>query len=287
MASVWQWPSLRAAAVLLLCLTAASSLPSDAPAQKQPICGTWQADYTALQQRILDGQEAPRYAVAVSTHQGFADQLLGVVTMFYFALLTGRAFQITTGGLAHKLPLEMVYAQPNINWTATHDYVQFLRHHKGEDSTPPPLSYVYHYLIMAPIDDKLPDWAYWLKARNATELAQPEEVVMVLINRGSSQHLFRNPYIEGRLAELGLREDTAFGCALDFLFDLQPEVRQLVAQELAVLSHSSSLVARRMADCGGEAEGEGRQAEEDATGVDQAGGALTIGIQVRRFSCRR
>lgn len=40
----------------------------------------------------------------------------------------------------------------------------------------------------------------------------------MLLNRGTTQQLFRNPYIEARLAQMGLREDTAFGCAMEYLF---------------------------------------------------------------------
>ena len=113
--------------------------------------------------------------------------------------------------------LESVYAQPSINWTATQDYGKYIRASKGEEEA---ISQTYKYIdaLMAPVGDGLADSLPWLKAHNAKELDMEEQNVLVLLNRGSTQQLFRNHYLEARLSEMGLREDTAFGCAMDFLF---------------------------------------------------------------------
>ena len=42
--------------------------------------------------------------------------------------------------------------------------------------------------------------------------------MLAMSNRGTTFTLFKNPYIESRLAQMGLREDNVFGCAMDFLF---------------------------------------------------------------------
>ena len=57
-----------------------------------------------------------------------------------------------------------------------------------------------------------------LQGSSAEELNVQEDPALVLLNRGTTQQLFRNPYIEARLAQMGLREDTAFGCAMEFQF---------------------------------------------------------------------
>jgi hypothetical protein len=55
-------------------------------------CGRWQKDYTELHRQILAGEKPPRYAMVYCT-RGMADCLKGAITIFYFALYTGRAFQ--------------------------------------------------------------------------------------------------------------------------------------------------------------------------------------------------
>lgn len=177
-------------------------------------CGTWQDAYIKLQSQILSGERPPAYAVALSTKQGFADQLLGAISTFYYALLTDRAIQISLGNQTHKLPLESVYGQPNINWTASQDYAQYVRHAHGEDVPTPLYAYTLHDSLMVGVDS-MPAWAPWLKAPNASAMHQEEPVALFLMNRDTTQHLFSNPYTSMRLSEMGLREDTAFGCVMN------------------------------------------------------------------------
>lgn len=68
-----------------------------------PICGG---------RRILAGEEPPRYAVSVASPSGVADRMVGVTSVFHFALLTGRAFQLVVGTSGH-IPFEAVYSGTN------------------------------------------------------------------------------------------------------------------------------------------------------------------------------
>ena len=78
-------------------------------------CGSWQNDYTVLHARILSGQASSRYAVAVAVEAGLTDNLVGVITSFFYAVLSDRAFQISTHS---DLPdLADAYDFPNINIT--------------------------------------------------------------------------------------------------------------------------------------------------------------------------
>ena len=196
--------------------------------------------------------------------------------------------QISEGEHAHSLRLENAYAQPNINWTATQDYGKYIRHSKGGEET---ISQTYKYIDALHVASggragrvSLP----WLKAHSAQELEMEEQHVIVLLNRGSTQQLFRNHYLEARLSEMGLREDTAFGCAMEFLFRRAPrracaaamqapagrsanrsevvprakaqgcvmivrrplpEVEELMSREFGVLSHSASQASRLPPPC--------------------------------------
>ena len=90
-------------------------------------CGTWQEHYRAYHRRVLAGQLPPRYLVAVLVQAGLADQLLGVITAFYAALLTGRAFQITAGHQA-LASLEAAFDAPFVNWTRPLDPLPLTKH---------------------------------------------------------------------------------------------------------------------------------------------------------------
>ena len=191
--------------------------------------------------------------------------------------------QISEGEHAHSLRLENAYAQPNINWTATQDYGKYIRHSKGGEES---ISQTYKYIdaLHVQVGDGLVEYVPWLKAHSAQELEMEEQHVIVLLNRGSTQQLFRNHYLEARLSEMGLREDTAFGCAMEFLFrraprracaaamqaparaliDLRsqadahgcmrarrplPEVAELMSREFGALSQSVSQAARLPPPC--------------------------------------
>lgn len=67
------------------------------PSPPGSACGhAWQSDYAALHARILAGHTPAKYAVALGADVGLADRLVGTFSVFFYALLSGRAFQIAT-----------------------------------------------------------------------------------------------------------------------------------------------------------------------------------------------
>lgn len=77
----------------------AFKFPADSPDfNERHGCGHWQEAYTKLHAEILSGQRPPRYAVSVAVEAGLADRLSGLITQFYYALLSGRAFKTITYG---------------------------------------------------------------------------------------------------------------------------------------------------------------------------------------------
>ena len=79
-------------------------------------CGHfWRSSYTRHHQSILAGLEPAKYAVSLGADVGLADRLVGTFSVFYFALLSGRAFQIATypGVVDLREALEPAF----INWS--------------------------------------------------------------------------------------------------------------------------------------------------------------------------
>ena len=97
----------------LICLHGGLAAPS--------ACGTWQDAYTKLHRDVLAGERPPRYAVAVAVEAGkglkgqalrrglyllrfyalllaagLTDNIVGIVTAFFYAVLSDRAFQMLT-----------------------------------------------------------------------------------------------------------------------------------------------------------------------------------------------
>ena len=58
-------------------------------------CGSWQESYSKLHRSILSGEQPGRYAISIPPRQGLSDRLVGIVTVFVYALLTNRAIQIS------------------------------------------------------------------------------------------------------------------------------------------------------------------------------------------------
>jgi hypothetical protein len=70
----------------------------------------------SFHRRTLTGELPPRYLVSVAVEAGLADRVTGIVSEFYFALLTGRAFQLTNAG-QRLPPFEAAFDAPHVNWT--------------------------------------------------------------------------------------------------------------------------------------------------------------------------
>eukprot|EP00204_Picochlorum_oklahomense_P002800 CAMPEP_0118804294 /NCGR_PEP_ID=MMETSP1161-20130426/22094_1 /TAXON_ID=249345 /ORGANISM="Picochlorum oklahomensis, Strain CCMP2329" /LENGTH=157 /DNA_ID=CAMNT_0006733015 /DNA_START=139 /DNA_END=608 /DNA_ORIENTATION=- len=81
-----------------------------------PDCGhEWQKEYANLHREILDGRLPARYVISVAVEAGIADRLSGLMSEFYYALLSGRAIKMITYG---DLPdFSLAYDQPYINWS--------------------------------------------------------------------------------------------------------------------------------------------------------------------------
>jgi hypothetical protein len=77
---------------------------------------------------------------------------------------------------------------------------------------------------------------------NITETDPLKPYIFMKTNRGVTGKLFDNPYHSKQLYSMGLRPETIFGCALNFLFRPKNEVRNEFWCSLAVIWHAFSFV---------------------------------------------
>lgn len=78
-------------------------------------CGLhWHHQYATLHQDILAGRKAPKLAIALGADTGLAGKLAGIFSVFYYALLSGRAFQIAN--LPGVVGLQEAFEPAFIDW---------------------------------------------------------------------------------------------------------------------------------------------------------------------------
>src|SRR6056297_3895 len=171
-------------------------------------CGDWQEEYMALHRQILAGERPPRYLIAVLPHYGLADQLVGIITLFYWAFLTGRAFQISTGGQPLP-PLEAAFDAPFVNWTRPAGDSPVLTEqlhlkYKGElryPATPPAVPNLSEYGSMRLING----FYDFLSTENLSTIPEVEDnksVLFMTSNRGCTQRIFNNPHYSPKLYDV-------------------------------------------------------------------------------------
>eukprot|EP00887_Chlorella_sp_A99_P002550 scaffold6.g2550.t1 len=183
-------------------------------------CGTWQTRYAGLHARVLSRHEVQRYVVAAGTG-GLADSLVGAITLFYFALLTDRAFQLDMG---NGQQYAWGFRAPRVNWTY------------GGPVGPRVLR-----LRLQPRGAQGSAAAQALyDAFGSGDLRAVEpdtHSLHITSNAGLLLRLFSNPHHREQLHSWGLRPETAFGCACHFLFGEPTEaVQAAYAAEFAALT---------------------------------------------------
>ncbi len=205
-------------------------------------CGDWQSEYSRLHASIVSGQAPARYVVSVAVEAGFADNVVGIITEFFYALLTNRAFQITSH---HPLPdFSAAFDSPNINWTRhvidPESVVMPVRHtHKGERKHGPevdPKKYAGVYMVN---NNDINEVFSTHNLRSWPEGGDAENVFLCS-NRGRVVKLFENPHHSQELYSMGLRPDTIFACGYKYLFEPNETVKKLFRPYMADIQSSTS-----------------------------------------------
>ncbi|KAG5189463.1 hypothetical protein JKP88DRAFT_301886 [Tribonema minus] len=213
-------------------------------------CGNWQESYMTFHRRTLAGELPPRYLVSVAVEAGLADRLVGTISEFYLALLSGRAFQITNAGQSTPR-MESAYDAPYVNWTRGDDDPAILTEHllkayKGERqyATSGAVDTAKYWSMFLVNQLKGNDFYATQDLREVPEGHADAETVFVSSNRGRVFQLFDNPYHKEQLYMMGLRPDTAFACAFHFLFRPNSAVEEAVKQEVERLSSTDDTVLK-------------------------------------------
>ncbi|BDA45840.1 hypothetical protein COCOBI_07-6270 [Coccomyxa sp. Obi] len=195
-------------------------------------CGQgWQEQYARLHGAILQSEPSKqRFAVVELYRNGLGDRLTSAVAIFYYALLSGRAFRIDWRGV-QGVPLTSALDKPNVDWEAgpgdvppgeegTKRVDWFLHHGHHPPDSPP-------FQFFGEEDIRL----QWRDTRT----------MVFSINTGVVDKLFYNRHHRHQLFAWGLRPETAVGCALDFLFQPRAEVLDLVRDSFMALSSPHTL----------------------------------------------
>lgn len=186
-------------------------------------CGTnWQGEYANVHKNAL---LKPRRVVAIPNLSGFADRIVGLVTVCVLGIVTNRAFQV---GRRPELPnFEKVFTGPFINWTRAEDpewLIEPLKYKASVRNYNQTVLDSKQYFGVNTIDDiKLQDK---LLRQDINLILGGADVVdsMVAINRGKTIRIFENSHHKDQLLGYGLTANNAFGCVFDFIFKPKPEI---------------------------------------------------------------
>ncbi|GBF99983.1 hypothetical protein Rsub_13115 [Raphidocelis subcapitata] len=193
-----------------------------APPQLPPACGAasgWAGDYAALHASIASGAAPPRFLVHMAS-SGLSDNLAGAVTAFYFALLSGRALVLEG---SHW---RAAFDPAGVDWgfASTGELTARLAAEAGGARVE---------LVEVKVEEA--DSGDVASAGGAAPAA------VLATFTGATHRLFHNPRARARLHAMGLRPDTAFGCAYTFLFSPRPDALALLAPAAARLRAPGAL----------------------------------------------
>jgi hypothetical protein len=223
---VWSAPqaSARAHVTLDSYRTDITSFPNTTlryfPQVKQ--CGLgWMQEYMQLHADVMQGKLPQRHFLSVAVEAGLADRLTGLITQFWHAVLTRRAFSTATYG---TLPgWEAVCQSPFVNWTLPAPGVppeaieplkytyKGVRGYSGDQRTLPSELPASKYQILYGTNMNAKMALY--RNSNLSALFQPDpEYILGASNRGRTFELAHNPYHMQQLWDFGVSPTTTFMC---------------------------------------------------------------------------
>ena len=200
-------------------------------------------------------KKGDKYIVSYGFNSGTADRLSGMITIFFYALLTNRTFFIYEENIAPKL--EYAYDFPNVD-IVLRDL---------ESGVVSAMNSLIEQRNMSSLIYETGDKRYFLvnqvNYRNGSShenfyvfrdiLRESTDAspVIVASNRGLTFRMFENPFIQKRLQNLNLAPATAFKSFFDFLLKPNLETWSLIKPYNDILANDDILkigIAIRVGD---------------------------------------
>lgn len=200
--------------------------------QKALLCGTeWQEEYTQLHDDILNNRKPPKYLIYSCGGNkygcgGYGNRLGAITSLFYVAVITGRAFLIDWNS---TVPITDYLQPKNIQWNYPTSKLKNLKRN-------------YHYWGKGEHEKVIKEsqrsaetydvFREWIEGTNLNKyFDSPVEVVTSLWYFASS---FREYKFAGRMADkLGVNARghrfSLVGCAFDFLFERTPSFEKTLS----------------------------------------------------------
>jgi hypothetical protein len=190
---------------------------------------TWTKTYQNLHKVLVN---KPYNLIQIPFTSGFADRMSAAISIFYFAVLSNRAFQI---GERSEVPsFRLAFSAPYIEWHRFPDprsIIDPLREklsnpyndvYQDADPKKRGLMLVGNFLS-----------GFYYDKQNITTLLGERENIFLTSNRGCTVRLFQNSIYHQKLTEdFRLSPDTAFGCATNLLFYPKPSIFLSLMPEL-------------------------------------------------------
>eukprot|EP00597_Dinobryon_sp_UTEXLB2267_P004069 CAMPEP_0170058670 /NCGR_PEP_ID=MMETSP0019_2-20121128/1207_1 /TAXON_ID=98059 /ORGANISM="Dinobryon sp., Strain UTEXLB2267" /LENGTH=372 /DNA_ID=CAMNT_0010263671 /DNA_START=397 /DNA_END=1515 /DNA_ORIENTATION=- len=183
-----------------------------------------------MHNKALKGETTEnKYMIDLPVRSGSADNLLGFISMFMWALLSDRVF---IKYQSYRLPMiELAYEPATFNWLAQHNpietraqcvtYVHENQSHLNTpcDTTPMKVlntdtreSRPFTYVAFAFSDD-----FYREDLRKIPSDGYENELLLPISSRGYMYQMFNNPHHNETLKSWGLKQETIFGCFFHYL----------------------------------------------------------------------
>lgn len=206
--------------------------------RKSAQCGTWQRNYTALHRRATEyaaslsssssssSSAPPRTLIFRSPNSGITDRLVGLITGFYAAVLSDRAFFVSDWWMYQAEHTDLLQA---LDWA----HANFTLPRQLEDRLRPPSSQYVHfnYINTEPL---LSTKAEAAQARDRAVLfssAANDSTILFESNRGN---VFGMLQTHG--AALGVHPPFGLYCAFHYLFKARAETEDAMRPLFPALS---------------------------------------------------
>lgn len=187
----------------------------------------WMQQYAQLQADIESGAVPARYFVSVAVEAGLADRLAGLMTHFWHAVLTGRAFKTVAYG---DVPAFSAMCDASfIDWTTppedlpaeaieplkfTYKGVRgYPGHERALPDTLDPSTYQMLYLVNGPSRNL----TVYQNSNISTLMSPDPAYILAASNRGRTFAMANNPHHKQQFWEYGVTPTDAFMCGFFFM----------------------------------------------------------------------